>query len=156
MKRETEKVFRKIQRRLMLKNTIGMTYDNIRGLFTIPGLFFNVDIGGWGFSDRPVDKSSTMDARYIYIARNRVRRLIKLKIDRQAIKDVVKVLMGGTVCMLNTPHGSMVYVVTPAGILWIDRPPIYAINPDHKQTIYTTLMSNTNEYYKAARRHLLR
>lgn len=133
-----------------------MSYDNIRGLFAIPGAFFNVDIGGWGVSPRTVNAESTMDARYISIARNRIRRLIKLKTPYEDLQDFTRIFMGGYVSMLNTPHGSMVHVVSPAGILWIDQPPVYVIDPDHPLSIYTTILNGTNDFYKGARKAFLR
>lgn len=133
-----------------------MAYDNIRGLFAIPGVFFNTDIGGWGYSDRTPNKDATMDARYIHIARNRIRRMIKLQSTHESLQSYASAFMGGVVSILNTPHGSIAYVVTPCGILWLDRPPVYVIDPDHSNSAYRLIIDSTNDFYKTARRFFLR
>lgn len=156
MRNETEKQFRKIQRRLLLKNAIGMTYDNIRGLFAIPGVFFNMDIGGWGYSDQTVNKDSTMDERYIYIARNRIRRMLRQQLSYETVQGFATTFLGGKMGLLGTPHGNAAYVMTPAGVLWLERPPVYIINPDHIHSGYTMMFNSMQEFHKTARKLFLR
>lgn len=154
MHHKSDRLFRRIARRIQRQQAIATTNENIKSVFTIPGMFFEMDIGGYGLLKNP--PITTQDARYIFIARRRIRRMINAKPTVEELKEQVNNLIGGTIMTLKMPEGEFAYVLTPAGIMWLDQPPTHILNPDSRQRTYTAMLQAHQPYYEYHRANFLR